>query len=291
MTDAARYLYCFVRVDETVPSGAASSDEADANGGDGSTDAPDGDVPADAPDGDVPADEALHLDATGIDGARPRVLVVGDVGVVVHETDGLYDTDDPDEIERWLIAHQNVVEAAMERFGTPLPCQFDLVVEGGDDAVVSWLEGAADRVADALDRFAGHREYRIDLVLAEDAPLPDPDGELAALERRREAADEGTAFLVEKQYEQRRQAARRERAAALTDRLEDAIGDVVTEHDREAGGGDDDAIARTAVLAPLEREAELGDRLDPIAAEEGVEIRFTGPWAPYSFAPTFEEGQ
>ncbi|MFT4957909.1 MAG: hypothetical protein ACI9EZ_001228, partial [Halobacteriales archaeon] len=68
-----------------------------------------------------------EIETTGIDGEPVEVIDVDGVGVVTHVTDGLYDSDDQEEIKRWLLAHQSVVDAAGESFGTPLPLQFDTV--------------------------------------------------------------------------------------------------------------------------------------------------------------------
>jgi hypothetical protein len=42
-----------------------------------------------------------------------------------------------------------------------------------------------------------------------------------------------------------------------------------------------------AVLVRAEHESTVGDRLEDLASRPGVEVRFTGPWPPYSFAPSF----
>jgi hypothetical protein len=43
------------------------------------------------------------------------------------------------------------------------------------------------------------------------------------------------------------------------------------------------------VLAHESAADAIGEELDAVAAEPGVEVRFTGPWPPYTFAPTFDE--
>jgi hypothetical protein len=55
-----------------------------------------------------------------------------------------------------------------------------------------------------------------------------------------------------------------------------------------AADTDDGRTRRTlTVLARASRESELGETLESLADQPGVEIRFTGPWPPYSFAPSF----
>jgi hypothetical protein len=48
-------------------------------------------------------------------------------------------------------------------------------------------------------------------------------------------------------------------------------------------------IVNLSVLAPRERVPELGAVLTGFQAE-GVEVRFTGPWPPYSFAGSAQSG-
>jgi hypothetical protein len=235
------------------------------------------------------------LPVEGIDGESPRVIAAGDVAAVVHETDALYDSDDPATLRRWLLAHHRVVEAATDQFGTPIPFQFDVVLAGGDETVRSVLESTATAIDAAFDDVAGCREYRIELLFEPDATVPDPDGELDALREQVEAAGEGTAFLLEKKLERKRQELRRKRSADLAAELRTAIDEVAVsttaaDGDRLGLGGDDDreTVTEVAVLAEHDREDELGSSLDPIASEPGVAVRFTGPWAPYSFVPDIE---
>lgn len=242
--------------------------------------------------GDEPT-ETLPVD--GIDDESPRVIATEGIGAIVHETDSLYDSDDPATIRHWLLAHHRVVEAATERFGTPVPFQFDVVLEGTDETVRSVLESSASEIDAAFTDVTGRREYRIELLFEPDATIPDPEGELAALREEVETAGDGTAFLLETKLERKQQERKRERASALAADLRAAISDVTASvtranSDQLGLGGEDDreTVTELAVLADHDREDELGSRLDPIADEPGVAIRFTGPWAPYSFVPDIE---
>ncbi|MFC4360139.1 gas vesicle protein GvpL [Halobium salinum] len=236
-------------------------------------------------------------------------LVVADgedtdtVAAVVQPVTGPFDSSVPAEIQRWLLDHQRVVDEAGERFGTPLPFRFDTVVRGDDDAVRAWLSEERPRLVEALDRFDGRWEYRVEVVYdREDAreEVAAADDELAELQAEIDAADEGTAFLLEKKYERRLESLlgerEAERAAGLAARLEplvDGFGDL---GDRpslglDVGDADDESetLARFALLADDDGTEAVGDELDAVAADPGVEVRFTGPWPPYSFAPSFGE--
>lgn len=240
--------------------------------------------------------------ATGVGGAEAHLVEQDGVGVVVHPRSAAHEPTDFDEVKAWLLEHQSVVDRAGDLFGTPLPFRFDTVLAGDDDAVRSWLEREFRALDDALEEVAGKWEYRVELVqdrAAVESRVADEDERLADLRERRRDADEGTAFLLGKQFEQRRGELATRRLDEAADRLAGELRDVGTEVravDRQSslvgtGEADDEHDHRRtfAVLAPVEREEELGARLDEFVAESEAEIRFTGPWPPYSFAPAVGE--
>lgn len=257
---------------------------------------------------DTGESEAAAFSATGVDGADAYVVESGGVGAVVHPSGSAHEPSDVEDVKRWLLEHQSVVDEAGAAFGTPLPFRFDTVVAGDDGAVRGWIEDEFEALADALASLAGQWEYRVELVRDPDAlesSLADEDDRLADLRERRRDADEGTAFMLEKQYERRLGDLVAAHVDETADRLADDLRDEAREVqavDRTAslldggdGGGDDDgddpdSHSRSfAVLAPEHAEDAIGDVLDEFAAEPGAEVRFTGPWPPYSFAPDVGE--
>lgn len=240
---------------------------------------------------------------TGIEGGEPYLVRQGGLGAVVQACDSPFDSTDVDTVKRWLLRHQSVVDGAGEAFGTPLPFRFDTVLKGDDEQVREWLDEESDALRDALDDLAGRWEYRIEVVRDREAlerQLSTEDDELSDLRRKRDNASEGTGFLIEKQYEQRLrglvESRLDEEASVLADRLRDVAAEVRpverTASPLGEGRGADEDEERTslAVLAAEEREGEIGDVLDEVAARPEVEVRFTGPWPPYSFAPAIGEG-
>lgn len=239
-----------------------------------------------------------EFDVRGVDDEPVRLVAIDDIGVILHDCESLYDTDDMDLVRKWVLQHQQVVDRAGEAFDTPLPFQFDTILTGTDDRVREWVEDEREIISRSLDTFAGHWEYRIELRRDESAftaELESSDEHLSELDAEIEDAGSGTAFMLEKQYDQRltdlKRERRAERAAELENRLTDLARTVTELGDRttlEDEGESDkmDTQARFTVLASAEREDEIGEMLDEIAAESGTEVRFTGPWPPYSFVPS-----
>lgn len=254
-------------------------------------------------DGEGP-DEPVELGATGIEGNAVSVVAIEDVsvGAVVHDDRSPYNSEDPAELRDWLLAHQRVVEAAGDRFGTPLPVRFDTVIEGGDDAVAGWLAQNAEPIVEAFDAVTGRWEYRVTLFwdptkFEESQRTADP--ELADIDSRLGQCDPGKRFLLRKQYDQRLRELTEQRRETLQDRLVNRLAAEsarVTERPlrSEAAASlgvepETDAVAQVAVLASRDNESALGDVLDRMTDSPGVDVRFTGPWPPYTFAPTIAD--
>ncbi|SFG61322.1 Gas vesicle synthesis protein GvpL/GvpF [Halopelagius inordinatus] len=252
----------------------------------------------------VRVDDDAEFDVEGIEDEPVHVVTDGALGAVVHRCDSLYDSDDPTTLKRWLLAHQRVIDAAADAFGTPLPVRFDTVLTGDDGVVRNWLRESDAELRDALDELAGLREYRIEVRRDYDAladRLAETDDRLGELRTRKEESGEGTGFLVGKQYEQRLDDLVRdhreteaediaERLARYADRIR-RLGENRSASLVGAESDDDDSTVsvRFAILAPLDREDDVGAILDDIAAEDGVEVRFSGPWPPYTFAPELDD--
>ncbi|AGB16517.1 Gas vesicle synthesis protein GvpL/GvpF [Halovivax ruber XH-70] len=261
-------------------------------------------------------------------GQTPERVEAG-IGAVVHDCDELYDAADPRLLKRWLVQHQRVVDEATAQFDTPIPFQFDTILRGGDAGVGSWLESESETLRRALETVAGLCEYRI--VVGRTEPIPTTaivteDDELAALESRIDAASEGTAHLLKKQYERQLDSRRRERdrqlVAGLEERLEPLVATLqpldrrpsvsladVSSTTKAAGGeesgtadgatdesakgdevtDDGEPVCRYAILAADDAIDEVGSLLDSVADRDGITVRFTGPWPPYSFVPAFDE--
>ncbi len=272
---------------------------------------------ADADDADGGADEGRYLycvvdvsdesgvetgtalGESGVDGEDPYLVVEDGLGAVVQERSTAYTSTDETTVKRWLLQHQGVVDAAHERFGTPLPVRFDTILRGDDGRVAAWLERETSTLRPALERFAGRNEYRIEMSGDSDEFASDAaseDDRLDELQSERDEADSGTAFLKSKQIDQRERSLAAERwqetATALRGTVERHAVDT-QDIDRSASSLEDAAEAddadfesAVALLADEEAAEAIGEELDEIAARPGIEIRYTGPWPPYTFAPT-----
>lgn len=250
----------------------------------------------------VAASDDETLAVSGIDDATVSLVTVDGVGAVTSPTPGRIDTDSELAVKRLLVAHQRVVDAAMDRYGTPLPVQATTAIDGDEAALREWLADRSALLETELDSLAGDREYHITVTWADDAAATvahETDDRLDELERAVEEASPGEAYLREKQYEQALDEAVSDVAADLAAETRACVADVARSVvDRASASGvsfaqsDGDAVVRLAALTAVDDEDALGEALDTIADRDGVTVRFTGPWAPYSFVPELDlEGE
>ncbi|WP_336360701.1 gas vesicle protein GvpL [Haladaptatus sp. ZSTT2] len=237
------------------------------------------------------ADGPVSYRTVGLDGTDAYLVCDGDLGALVQPQDTAFESTEKTDVQRLLVDHLAIVDEIGEAFGTPLPFRFNTVFEGGDDAVRAWLRESRDELATQLDRLNGHWEYRVEVVWADDRPAKnETDYRLNELEAILEDAPPGKRFLVEKQYEQRVSELARERKAAEQDALESRVEPhakavkALGEQSVKLGGGreDGEVVARISALATEAGAEAIGDKLDEVATEEGVEVRYTGPWPPYT---------
>lgn len=246
---------------------------------------------------DVDTANATTISTRGVGDNSVYILEHGTVGAVVHDCETTYDSENIDEIKQWVLQHQQVVDAAGDTFGTPLPMRFNTILKGGNTGVTEWLEKNQSEIREELMSFAGMWEYRLHLFWEPsqfEDQIIDQDTRLQELQQRKEQAGAGKAFLIEKQYNKRLQELKQEHRSELTTLLEESVSPVVaelTEQDAQfsltntTSSPDDEQVARLAVLADETKETALGNRLDELVEQDGVRIRFSGPWPPYTFTP------
>lgn len=242
------------------------------------------------------------LSVEGIEEGTVGIIDHDGIGAVVQPVEEMFDSDDLTKVRRWLLSHQRVVDAAGEHFDTPVPFRFDTVIKGDDDQVRGWIEDNSGELTEALDSLSGRWEYRIELRWDESAvrtEIEDDDEELADLGSRIDESSEGTGYLLEKQYEQRLserlQGWRDDLAGSLYGRVAEhaaaieTVGSNTTLLGAEGAGETDDefeTVVQLSVLAPASSEGAVGDILEEFVEREGFDVRYTGPWPPYSHAPT-----
>ncbi|MCG2622758.1 GvpL/GvpF family gas vesicle protein [Arthrobacter sp. I2-34] len=235
---------------------------------------------------------ALAL-GTGIDDVPLKLVAAGGgPAAVVHEHRRAPYSGADDDVQRWILEHSNVVERCWEQAGTVLPMSFNVIVAPGDGMPASarlaqWLAASGPALAGRLDALRERVELRVEISLDQQLAAGD-DPEVAALREEMQHRPAGVQRLLRKRLDgmergiAERLAGRlypqyRRRLATLSEDLAE------NRHAHQPPASV--SVLNIALLVPRSAVTAIGGELSAIAAEEqAAQIRFLGPWPPYSFA-------
>jgi hypothetical protein len=227
---------------------------------------------------------------------RQEVYTVGNGGIcaVVHTCrPEPYQSQDPEVVKGWVVTHDNVVLAAAKVFGTVLPMAFDVIVRGGPgrgpiEEIVAWLDEERDRFIHLLADLAGKAEYGVQVLWDREAVaawLVEHDDKLRRMHAEARSKPRGLAYLLDQKLAKAIRTAMEEQADLFAQQFYDQIRQCVEDVRIEKLGKSEEGKRMLLNFSCLMHEGrgDLGRVLDEIAQHEGISVRFTGPWAPYSF--------
>lgn len=229
----------------------------------------------------------------GIDGGRIEPIVEGDLLGVTSAVSAVDYEEVPlnanlQDLE-WLApraaAHQQVNGELLELADAVVPLAFGAIYRDAEGVREVLRERAGDLI-DRLGAVAGRAEWIVSIE--REGPGTTTGGAIAALDAEIAAAPPGRAFLLGKRRDEVLREERRRRDAAVAEEARATIEAIAERIYREPLIDDPTAaaIARFSVLAPRDREVELGDvvrQLGASGASEGYRVRLSGPWPAYRF--------
>jgi hypothetical protein len=230
----------------------------------------------------------------GLDRQLVYTVGSGDIRAVVHNCQAEpYQSETPQVVEGWVVAHQNVVRAATEAFGTVLPMAFDMIVRGspGGSAVAAleaWLDEKRDRYGRLLHRFAGKAEYGVQVFWDREAiasALVESDAALRRMRDEAQTKPKGLAHLLGQKLAKALRAAMEKQADLFAQdfyaRIRRGVEDVRIDKLKKGDAGKQMLLNLSCLMQ--EGSGDLGCVLDEIHQTKSISVRFTGPWPPYSF--------
>jgi Gas vesicle synthesis protein GvpL/GvpF len=242
----------------------------------------------------IPASDPLPaLAAPALDGGHVHAVHCQELAVLAHACAPEPYQGSEEQVRGWIAAHNAVVEEAWESAHSVLPMSFDVIVTGDDGRsaeanLVGWLADHYRGLRERLRVLSGRAEVGVqilwDLEALAGAPVTGSPG--------REPRARGHAFFAEQQ--QRRQL--RERLARKADadsnryfgHITALADDVQVNEPRQIKGHRPrQMILNLSLLLTRDSIPRLGDYLETVSREQAVEVRFTGPWPPYSFTGAF----
>lgn len=241
----------------------------------------------------VPSTLSAEALGTGINAVPLELVAVAEgLAAVVHEHNAApFDGADAD-VERWILEHGNVVERSWETAGTVLPMSFNVIVAAGDGAtagerLAEWLGESAAALTERLDALKGRVELRVEISLDQHAAA-ESSTEIAGLREEMQQRPAGVQRLLQKRLDKME----REITDELADRLYPdyrrrlaSLSENLVENRRAHRPAGFVSVLTVAVLVGQDDVQKVGLELTSIGEEQpAAQIRFLGPWPPYSFA-------
>jgi len=242
--------------------------------------------------------QGAKLGKIGIEGNEVYIIPYKDIGAVVHRClPKPYKSENSKTVTEWVLAHQKIVETAWEKFGTVLPLGFDTIVKGGESIspeqnLIGWLKENYENLKAKIERVRDRVEFGIQIfwnrtVIAQD--LTETNRELRKLKEEMEEKPPGTAYFYRQKMEQALRKALDEKADAffkdIYERIKRYADDLRVEKTKKVDK-DKQMLINLSVLIHKEKTRSLGEELAKINESRGLNLRFTGPWPPYSFVAT-----
>lgn len=238
----------------------------------------------------------------GVDGNLVYSIPYQDISAVVHDCQANpYDSDEEEEVKSWVRSHQKVLEAVMEdpKYNSLLPAGFDTIIqpEGEQDAsttVKGWLNTEYSSITEQLDKVRGKEEYGVHVTYDPDwlaETIPRDSEKIQSIREKIESKPEGAAYLYREKLEKllsgRMEEEKQELKNSFIDKIRPSVDRLVEEEEKDFPG-EYETMMSIACLVDEGEYQELGDTLEEIDDREGLSVRFTGPWAPYSFTSVKE---
>lgn len=238
-------------------------------------------------------DEKIDFGEVGIEGSRIYTIPFNGIAAVVHRCKTQpYKTEDKEKAAEWVLAHQYVIDLATKEFATVVPLTFDTIFKGDDETVRGWLRENHSELEPLLKKLEGKAEYGVQIFVENNLFNEEIEGkpEIQRLKKEIEKKAKGVAYLLGKNLEKmiryERNRVEGESAKSISDQIKTLVEDMRIESTKkelpEKWRGKH-MILNLSCLAPRDDVQRLGDLLGEINNREGFDVRFTGPWPPYSF--------
>lgn len=230
----------------------------------------------------------------GIEERPVYTVAFQDVAAVVHSCEPVpYDTRDKKLAEEWILEHNYVIDQATKMFGTVLPFSFDAMVRGDDEAVRGWLKENYEMLSIELCRVEEKDEYTVQIFyndLKLKSRLLESDPDLLALKEKIAGMSPGKAYLLNRNLEIKLKdglSSELIRLSAQFGQKIQGLADEIRADERKTWVPDKymdlKMLASFSCLVHHDKIDGLGQALDEINNMDGFAVRFTGPWAPFSF--------
>ena len=235
----------------------------------------------------VASDEKTNFGQVGIEDSLVYTLPNQNVGAVIQCCEPkLYQARDKEKTAEWFLTHQYVIDLATEEFGSIIPLAFNTIFTGDDKAVKDWLNVRYHYLRKLLDRLKGKQQFGIQFFLDNDF-IRKEIVENDEIQRVRQLLETNSrAACLFKILREKRLMLTKEQSKKLYVTVREMADEVRIEPTKRVNSKklqDKLMILNFSCLVQKNKLNAVVNTLRQISQQEGLTVRFTGPWPPYSF--------
>jgi hypothetical protein len=242
----------------------------------------------------VPGGQEVSMGPIGLGGQEVYSIVHKDITALVHASAAVpYQSKDIDLASSWIMAHHKIVKIAWERWDSVLPMAFNTIIRGSNTntqgSLGLWLETEYDYLKGKLELLKGKSEYGVqvfwDAVLVANK-VAEANPEVRKLGAEISSMPKGMAYMYRQKLGSLLKREMESRAAELIKDLYSRFSGcacslrVDTAKKSEPGL---QMIMNVSCLVSADRYPQLEGEINMASQMEGLSLRLTGPWPPYSF--------
>lgn len=238
--------------------------------------------------------EEKNLGDIGIGDRSVYTIVFQDIAAVVHASKLEPEpAKNEEQAQQWILSHNYVIDKATENFNTVLPFSFGCIAGGDDEAIRNWLQKNYSPYKRELERLKNSAEYSVHIYYDPkvlEKQIIETIPELKEIDKKMESMSKGKAYIFKKKFELSLKQAVKDELAGLGEEFGTLIKENIMQmrveekipYIPEKYTGKRLMIALSC-LVMRDNIEKLGQNLEKINKREGFAVRFTGPWAPFSF--------
>lgn len=229
----------------------------------------------------------------GLDGAPVFQIAQEGIACLVHRHELSPYQGEDEQVKNWVLVHNQVVETAWKETGAVLPMTFNCIIQpveghSAEEVVQAWLRKEGDHFQAKLAYLEGKVELGIQVIWTRKvlaAHLLRQDEELRLITESLQGKPRGTTYFLQQKLEKALAAKLVEKAEKDCRHQQETLAGLAEEvasNKLKKLEGERQMILNLSLLAHRDQVETIGETLDTFE-EDGVEVRFTGPWPPYSF--------
>lgn len=228
----------------------------------------------------------------GIAGKNVYIISEGSFGALVHSCEEKpYLTEDTNKIKEMIIAHNRILDRAMEDFEGVIPLAFNTIIKKGTNTALfnlkKWLGDDQKKLERIWNKVKGKREYGLRIYYEKEKLLQEAseNEEVKKIEKNTEGKGKGLSYLLQGKVKAKTKEVFQEKINKLKQGLYEGVKKITEElvinPSRISLEEEKDIFLSLSALVEENQAGEIKEFLEKRA--KNFSYHLAGPFAPYSF--------